>query len=150
MKHIGHWLLAGWFVAVLASPALGALGSAVADSQGNGVIEVKVTGDPQAVADQITNNLQLTNGAVVDTVTVDKGVAYITFKNASPGSTVEGNLPVDIASAITGPGGDPKPPPDPTLGYVGVGAVLVTGGVLGGLAASGEFSGTQSVSTTSQ
>lgn len=114
------------------------VGSATADASGQGVIEFQIDPkvDPQAAADTLQSNLSLTNGGAVKTVTVQDGVATVTFEAAESNSLVEALLSEELAKALgvgggAGLGG---------LGLAGLG-LLATGGLFGGLAAAGVFDG---------
>jgi hypothetical protein len=146
-------LVVGLLVALLALPAplvfaadTTVVGSGIADATGKGNINVNVNAalDPHAVADDVRSNVELTNDAKPDLVEPDpvqEGSVRIAFSDAPPGSTVEALLSEDarrriMGLAAVGGGGMPAG------AIAGVAAVLVTGGVLGGLAAAGKFSGT--------
>lgn len=133
------------FFANAAHAQVQSVGTAVADNSGTGTIDFSVdpTADTTAIADQIRTNLSLSNGAHVQSITVENGVAHVEFASAAPGATVEATLPSGIASAI-GFGATGAALAGGGIGtgaVVGGTALLVTGGVLGGLAASGQFNG---------
>lgn len=122
------------------------VGEVVSLSDGTGTIKFSVaeTVDPATAADQITSAVQLSNGAQLQSVEVKDGIATLTFANATPGASVTATLPAElvaslgIGGATTLAGGSSG-----TTGmYVGAGVLAATGGTLGGLAASGQFSGT--------
>ncbi len=142
------WMLAvGLFLLLtpVAHAQVESVGTGVADGSGAGAIDfaVDATADPTVVAEQLRANLQLTEGATIQSITVENGVAHIEFASATAGSTVEATLPTEIASAIgvggaAGVGGGVS-----TAALVGGGALIVGGGVVGGLAAAGQFEGQQ-------
>ncbi|MGH7900063.1 MAG: hypothetical protein ACREQQ_19060 [Candidatus Binatia bacterium] len=150
---VGMWLALSFG---LAASTLGAektvVGSSIADEVGKGSINVPVNAslEPKTVAEDVQSNVELTNEAKPDLVepdTVVEGSVRIDFSNAVPNSTVGAILPEDaarrvMAAAAAGGIG--------TGAIVGLGAMAVTGGVLGGLAASGEFESGQRPASTAR
>lgn len=131
------------FLTPAAQAQVESVGTGVADANGGGAIDIAVdaTADPTLVADQLRANLQLTEGATVQSITVENGIAHIEFANAAAGATVEATLPTEIASAIGIGGAIGGGATMGTAALVGGGALVVGGGVVGGLAAAGEFEG---------
>jgi hypothetical protein len=105
--------------------------SGVADGEGACAIDIPVdsAADPQFVADELKEYLQLSGGASLQSISVENGIAHIECADAAANSTVEASLPADIASSIGAPGGAPGAPAEGG----GVSTVAVAGGV--GLAA---------------
>lgn len=135
---------------------LTALGSATASDLGAGTIsfDVDPTGNAADIADQLRAHLQLSNGANIQSITVENGVAHVEFAGAPAAATVEATLPTDVATAIGVGGGAGGALAGGAIGgtsgaaLAGGAVLLTTGGVLGGLAASGEFSGKSKGQTT--
>ena len=107
------------------------VGKAVADHAGNLALDVQVdpNADPVYVADQLKSNLELTDQASIQSVTVENGVAHVTASGATPGATVLAKLNNDVALAT---GVSPSPAGIETRRR----AYWLLGG-LGGLAAVG-------------
>lgn len=146
MRRALVWMLVVGMMVLMASVAraqVQSVGTGVAADNGAGAIDIAVdaTADPTVVADQLRANLQLTEGATVQSITVENGVAHIEFANAAAGATVEATLPTEIASAIGVGGAVGGGAGVSTAALVGGGALVVGGGVVGGLAAAGEFEG---------
>lgn len=78
------------------------VGRGTADASGAGVLELLIDpkADPEIAAGQIRLNLQLSNGAVVDSVTVAEGLARVSFSGAPASATVEATLPTEIAAGL--------------------------------------------------
>ena len=117
------------------------IGRGLADSAGKGTIPGKIDPslDAQGAVDQITDNVRLTNGARPTMVNVKDGALTIDFEGAGAGQEVEAFLPDELAKRLAG--GAVIAGGSATAAYAGIGAVLVAGGVLGGLAAAGQFDG---------
>jgi hypothetical protein len=77
------------------------VGKAVADHAGDLTLDVQVdpNADPVYVADQLKSNLELTNQATIQSVTVENGVAHVTASGATPGATVLAKLNNEAALA---------------------------------------------------
>lgn len=84
------------------------VGTALADHAGSLVLDIQVdpNADPVFVSDQLKSNLELTNGATIKSVDIEKGIAHVYAEGATPGSTVEATLSNDVALA-TGVGPSP-------------------------------------------
>lgn len=80
--------------------------SAEADAAGEGVVgfEVDPTAGPDFVAQEIRQVIQLSRGAVPQSITVQEGFAEVGFSEAVPFATVEATMPAEIAASI-GAGG---------------------------------------------
>jgi hypothetical protein len=120
------------------------VGQTTASAAGAGHITFQIgpTTDALGSADLIRRNLALSNGADLEGVTVENGVASIDFIHAPAGAMVKASLSDDTVAALRMGGASGAAAGDSTAAYVGAGAALVTGGVLGGLAAAGKFDGT--------
>jgi hypothetical protein len=77
------------------------VGSAVADHAGNLSFDILVdpNADPVYVADQLKANLELTNQASIQSVSVQNGIAHVSATGATPGATVQAALSNNIALA---------------------------------------------------
>ena len=138
-----------------ASAVGGVIGSGVAGPNGNGTIEVslaQVSGgqtvpgpDIEKVTSIVSNNVQLSNGALPRSVEVaqqgDRIGGVIGFSGAPPGSTVQAELPDDVerrlAGAFLGGGAAAAAGGTSTAAIVGGVGLVVVGGTVGGLYAAG-------------
>jgi osmotically-inducible protein OsmY len=71
------------------------VGASVADQNGSGVIGFAVdpAADPQAIADQVRKQLELTGGAKMGPIAVFNGMAQVEFTGATKGETITARLP---------------------------------------------------------
>lgn len=122
------------------------IGSGLANAQGHGEIRFNVeTDDPDAFVSELRREVRLeceqtkVCGARVESIELKDGICTIDFGKAPDGQTITALLPDEsrLRAGIVpaGAGGTTQ------AAYLGAGAIVVTGGVLGGLAAAGEFSG---------
>ncbi|MGH7860001.1 MAG: hypothetical protein ACREQY_21955 [Candidatus Binatia bacterium] len=136
------WALLALVLAVTDASAQQLLGTGEADTNGLGVIQFNVepTVDAQLAAEQISTNLQLTDGATLQSVTVENGVVTIEFTEATPGALVEASVPSDVASAIgfgvPGAAGAPLAQGSSPWAWAGGGFLVGAGGLAAGLEAA--------------
>jgi hypothetical protein len=112
------------------------VGTAVADHAGDLAFDMPVdpNADPVYVADQLKENLELTDQASIKSVTVENGIAHVSAIGATPGATVLAKLNNDVALAT---GVAPSPVGIETRRR----AYWVFGGGLGALATVGGGNG---------
>jgi hypothetical protein len=117
------------------------VGTGIADAAGSGALDINVdpASDPKFVADELKANLQLSNGATIQSISVQNGVAHIEFDSALAGGTIEATMPTEVASsigasAVGGAGGGTS-----VAAIIGSGVIIAAGGALGGCAAAGCF-----------
>lgn len=93
--------ICGSLIAAAAADAK-VVGSALPDSQGSGLIRFSIDENlnGQDAAEQIADNLALTNGARVESVEVKDCVATIEFAQGAAGDTVQAELPDELAERL--------------------------------------------------
>ncbi|MGH7860002.1 MAG: hypothetical protein ACREQY_21960 [Candidatus Binatia bacterium] len=119
------------------------VGSGVADDQGNCAIDIPVdpAADPQYVADELKEYLTLSGGATIQSISVENGVAHIECANAIANSTVEAQLPTDVASTVGAGGAAVEEGGVAPAAIIGGGALAAAGVGLGICAGVGCFDG---------
>jgi hypothetical protein len=124
-------------------------------------IKLDCAQDDDAAADQLRANLALSSGAEIESVTCANQSCSVEFTSAAAGSTVDGTMPTEIASAlcaggaVAGGGGGTTPEEQPltaageggtgdgtTNALIGVAAAGgIAGAVMGGIALSDNNNG---------
>ncbi len=117
------------------------IGKALSDAMGHGVISAPVDPslDGPKLVDDVTKELKLTHSGMPRLVSVDQGNLTIEFEAAEANTEIEAILPEAVVRRLAASA--PAAVDALTSALIGGGALLVTGGVLGGLAASGKFDG---------
>lgn len=150
-RSVTVWITA---LCLLLRPAVGraevmTVGESVADADGAGTIQFAVdpAADPASTADQLAANVALSEGAQVQAITVENGIATIEFSGATAGATVVATLPSEVAAAV-GVSATVAGEETSTAAVVGGGLLAVVGGIFGGLAASGALDDDEGIPVT--